>query len=82
MSFSIVEKTIFDNCSQSNILIYDRYQNVEVVENSVENDCHDLKTYYNCLSKEKLEILLVNRVYKISRLNYLNTELGNKRGSK
>jgi len=88
----LVEKTVRDDGSQSVLLVDDKYQIVgEVVLflnhlekrgssiNTIENYCRDLKEYYIWLSKEELIFFEVSRRIMISWIDFINTEVGNKR---
>lgn len=92
MSCFLVEKTIREDGSQSVVLVDDKYQIVEEVAlflnylekrgrsiNTIENYCRDMKEYYTWLSKEGLKFFEVNRRIMISWIDFINTEVGNKR---
>src|SRR5699024_10573566 len=92
LSCFLVEKTIREDGSQSVVLVDDKYQIVEEVAlflnylekrgrsiNTIENYCRDMKEYYTWLSKEGLKFFEVNRRIMISWIDFINTEVGNKR---
>lgn len=92
MSCFLVEKTMRDDGSQSVVLVDDKYKIVEEVAlflnhlekrgrsiNTIENYCRDLKEYYTWLSKEELKFFEVSRRIMISWIEFINTEVGNKK---
>src|SRR5699024_3108832 len=92
LSCFLVEKTIREDGSQSVVLVDDNYQIVEEIAlflnylekrgrsiNTIENYCRDLKEYYTWLSEEELKFFEVSRRIMISWIDFINTEVGNKR---
>lgn len=92
LSCFLVEKTMRDDGSQSVVLVDDKYKIVEEVAlflnhlekrgrsiNTIENYCRDLKEYYTWLSKEELKFFEVSRRIMISWIEFINTEVGNKK---
>src|SRR5690625_3356553 len=92
LSCFLVEKTIRDDGGQSVVLVDEKFQIVEEVAlflnylekrgrsiNTIENYCRDVKEYYTWLSQEGLKFYEVNKRIMISWIDFINTEVGNKR---